>query len=161
MSLLFLSFHLWCTALCDKHFIFTSWWCVQDHVSVMFTFSAAVILLNLCVGTCCASADPTAAEKCRDTSLWESSAMLFEGFWEVFSLLCIFCWNNFTNPTIPLKPQWDTFDVMDWLPYWKIVTTETLTQFGLLTHLPVQRLGPSLARHLTDPSCRKAKPTKQ
>lgn len=55
MSLLFLSFHLWCTALCDKHFIFTSWWCVQDHVSVMFTFSAALTLLNLCWYMLCIS----------------------------------------------------------------------------------------------------------
>lgn len=91
MSLLslFLSFSfvmhsaLW-LHVCEKHFIFTSWWSVQNHMSVIFTFSAALILLNLCVGACCASPDPTVTEKCQDTSLWELSAMLFEGFWERF-----------------------------------------------------------------------------
>lgn len=73
MSLLslFLSFSfvmhsaLW-LHVCEKHFIFASWWSVQNHMSVIFTFSAALILLNLCVGACCASPDPTVTEKCQD-----------------------------------------------------------------------------------------------
>lgn len=73
MSLLslFLSFSfvmhsaLW-LHVCEKHFIFASWWSVQNHMSVIFTFSAALILLNLCVGAWCASPDPTVTEKCQD-----------------------------------------------------------------------------------------------
>lgn len=134
--------------VCEKHFIFTSWWSVPCLSYSRFL----LLLLNLCVGTCCASPDPTVTGhklvRVVCNAVWK---FLKEVECQVYSaallqsLLCVFWWNNYTNSTIPLKPQWDALDVMDWLPYstlllfvcaWKVVTTETLTQFRLLTHLP-------------------------